>query len=115
MLDRIAAFTGIPVSEEVLEAVAVKMLGKPEAKHVGGGNERQQQLLQRNTIRPCVRWGTGTTGGAAGWGSSRWRPCSAGRFSPSLDTPSLWALLKNEHNHLICIIACVVRFVGFLV
>ena len=32
MLDRIAAFTGIPVSEEVLEAVAVKMLGKPEAK-----------------------------------------------------------------------------------
>ena len=39
MLDRIAAFTGIPVSEEVLEAVAVKMLGKPEAKHVGGRNE----------------------------------------------------------------------------
>ena len=39
MLDRIAAFTGIPVSEELLEAVAVKMLGKPEAKHVGGRNE----------------------------------------------------------------------------
>ena len=54
VLDRIAAFTGTPVSQEVLEAVAVKMLGKPEAKRVGDGNETAATATTEyySTVRP---------------------------------------------------------------
>jgi len=54
VLDRIAAFTGIPVSEEVLEAVAVKMLGKPETKRVVDGNETAATATTEyySTVRP---------------------------------------------------------------
>jgi len=54
VLDRIAAFTGIPVSDEVQEAVAVRMLGKAEAKQVADGNATAATATTEyySTVRP---------------------------------------------------------------
>ena len=54
VLDRIAAFTGIPISEEVLEAAAVRMLGKPDAKLLADGNKTAATVTTEyySTVRP---------------------------------------------------------------
>ena len=55
VLERIAAFTGIPVSEEVVEAVAVRMLGKSEARRVVEGSETAATVTTEyySTVRPA--------------------------------------------------------------
>ena len=82
VLERISAFTGIPMSEQVLEAVAVRMLGKADGKRLAGGKiindsssslqnkcqagTKRQQRSPRSITRQCARLGTNMIGGEAG-------------------------------------------------
>lgn len=54
VLDKVTTFTGSPLSDEVLEAVAVKMLGKAETKQTSEKNTTAATLTTEyySTVRP---------------------------------------------------------------